>query len=437
MGTAAVKGWVRRRPLLTLFVLSLLFAFTLQAAVTLPIIRSLAQQVDAGTAAADGNSRLRVLLNAGKATSAKYLVVDFDDPSMAGFGYRSTIPRGPLARAVEASINAHARAIVVDVDLGWDDPVESATLLTTLRHAETAKVPVFLVREPVRDEDRGVWALPPSALDELVEQLSYVRYATAVSADDEDHSRRRMAPAVKVCDGSHGDILLGAHVSAGVLLWELPVERALAIVDQASHPRTDCAGSGATDLRIAAGDTQLFLSAKDGGPRVDYVVTPATASTRGVTVFSGKLFADHGEGYDGAAFAGRMVLIGSSSRLGRDLHSTPVGDMPGIFILLNAIEQMGRKVVPREDAFWPPMLLTGLSSCLTFGVWLFLVTRFSGLNGEIRSEIIKTAVGVLWLVASWIAFSRSSLLAYAAPQYLLSVFLILADSLHRPGSRHP
>jgi CHASE2 domain-containing sensor protein len=40
------------------------------------------------------------------------------------------------------------------------------------------------------------------------------------------------------------------------------------------------------------------------------------------------------------AFAGRVVVIGGSFGSGKDLHPTPIGVMPGAFVLVNAIDSL-------------------------------------------------------------------------------------------------
>lgn len=428
-----VGRWIRAHSLISLFLLSLLAAFAFQAAATAPGIRKIAGQVDAGTATADANLRWRTWRNAGASMDVGYTMIDFNDATLAGLGFPPTVPRPALATVIARAADARARVIVVDVDVAWDTPEDGARIAAALRAADAAQVPVILVREPFRAEPGEPFVLPPSALDDLVGTLPLVRFGVMLAPDSDDHSVRRLAAAVRTCGNGRSVRTPGAHVYAGAVLWGGQARRRLEAIDRAAAGGPDaCSADPETDLVIDDGPSRLVLSGAEGGPRIDYALDPATAAGRGVTILPARAFMDPAEPVYGAAFAGRVVVIGSSSALSRDRHATPVGDMPGSLIMINAIDQIARREVLREDGGWLPWTLTAVMTGLTFAVWLAFVRRLPTFNNAVRDEILKFVVGGFWTISAWLAFSGSALLAFAAPQYLLSVFLILAEAIHKP-----
>ena len=105
-------------------------------------------------------------------------------------------------------------------------------------------------------------------------------------------------------------------------------------------------------------------------------------------------------------FAGRVVVIGQSYAEAGDRHFTPMGEMPGSMVLLNAIDSMARYQIIRAPSAWVTMPIA-LFLILVVG---YIFARWDSLVGTLISTVVLVpllAIGSFYLFryGVWLDFA--------------------------------
>jgi CHASE2 domain-containing sensor protein len=90
-----------------------------------------------------------------------------------------------------------------------------------------------------------------------------------------------------------------------------------------------------------------------------------------LTVFSAKT------SVSAAALKDNIVVIGGSYSDGRDMHSTPLGSMPGALIIINAIHSLLQHGEIKPSPIWLKLLLTAIAIILVSILFMYLSSFWS------------------------------------------------------------
>lgn len=409
----------------------------LQSAFVLLRGRPLLGQIDAGEATTDLMIRMAARRRpVAPSPATPVVVVDFDDAAMQRAGWPRMAPRPAIARVVRTAVSQGARLVVVDLDLSLIVEGEDSIRLA-LAEAGAARLNVILVREHLSVPGQP-FELVRGPIDDLVGASPWLTYASAAFADEPDGVVRRLAPALVWCDQGRARTLASAPVYAAAVL-KIPIGvPALDRVDRSIVSPKTCA-SGAdqvvdVQLRLP-GRTVSFERAWDRS-RILYRTGWPPREAGPISRVPGAAFLAEGPVVPGL-FAGKVVIVGSSSALSRDLHDTPLGPMPGAAIVAAAVQQAETGDRVRQASPWWSVLFGALASAGTWALWLAFRRLTPWLNSEIASELLKLATSGLWAMAAWLAFSASAILSFAAPQYAVALFLIVVASHESPPGRKP
>lgn len=394
------------------------------------------------------------------ATSIPIVLIDFDDAAFARQGWPPLVPRDMLSRILQLAVRSGAKLVVVDVDIGWaDSGSDGAAIGAALAFSESRRVPTVLVRDayPAGDQLRVV---RPTAYDAFVAHSHYVRYSSFPIVREEDGVARRVLPWSTVCASGAAMMLPAAHTLGGVALAgdkSAPFQSA----DQIFN-----VGLGACDrfdprqvappeprLRTPAGLQDFAID--DAAIRILFriswdlpagVVRPTLPSTQGMPHPSFiRLSADDlsavSDNRTAAILQNAIVVVGSSAVVSGDSHATPLGRMPGVGILANALGQVtiagGSAHVPwylRWALVAPPivvgMVFTTVSTMLTWLVF-FLGHRLTR-NHVLVDEGLRLAIEGLWVVLAWILVGSSVVVDIALPQLVVTSVLFTLTGLAAP-----
>lgn len=286
-------------------------------------------------------------------TYAKFTFVDIDEDTYRQWGEPPQVPRSRLLDLIGFAQEGRALAVIVDVDLSRSGAVEEddealASYLAEQSGAPGA-VPVILIRTfypPSRATgnrdhllratilaDREVgpalfWAQPlfrSSVNDNVIRFWQLVRVGC-------DRDEPVLVPSVQLLSVS---ILAGDGDG---------VEETRALLDDlnAGLPPAcrEIGNAGqALDRTVRVGSGRIDLGSGRTGERLVYTIPYRSGSELQVIPAGSIVRAGSERAYD--LIAGKVVVIGTSYADARDTYRTPIGDMPGAVILINAVKSLG------------------------------------------------------------------------------------------------
>ena len=126
--------------------------------------------------------------------------------------------------------------------------------------------------------------------------------------------------------------------------------------------------------------------------------------------------------------ANRIVVIGVSAAAARDLHQTPLGEMPGSMVVANLLFTQLGEGAATESGFWIGLVISLAMSSITFGVWVFSRHLFD-LNIIVVREGLKLFLTAFWGIIAWVFLAHSAVPDYAFPQYVVITYLAYAEGI--------
>jgi CHASE2 domain-containing sensor protein len=314
---------------------------------------------------------------------------------------------------VDAATNAGASLIVVDVA-----PAEDRLLYDNWTAAiAPAPAPPVIMPPPARpnyDRDgRLQLEFERPFLPSAKSRVLFANFMTGPGVGPQDGMARNLSPAIALRDArapdGNGQFLPSASLlvallgeprpSAAPCIWSGPrcgsaqgpdAEQRRRVVDQLkADPRIFFAFG---DLSLDHSGLRPPLNVGDGNcltgdqdPRAPELLRERAYAGVFRHVFACALLKSDGSGFrwDRNAFAGRVVVLGSSLISGGDLHQTPIGAMTGSEVLINAVYYAAMRLEAGPGANDPR------------GLWLFLQT--------FGQKALGALVGALLLLPIWFA----------------------------------
>jgi len=352
----------------------------------------------------------------------EFVLVDIDDNSYKEWGYPSFTPRHHLKTLIETAVKANARFIVVDVDLSLRtsendtlSPEEQELFKFIGGYKESYCKPtcpsIILVRPLIFPDEHSssqVFGSKKTFLDKAVEQSApYIQWASALfeTSGSKDVSRRWSLWQPTCTPTNEGSVLPSVEVVVGALLRNgYPQDTQDLLTRDLVEPfkPTDCRNyvvPKLSEIRIGL----LFLDVGEGiqqrilynlpwsaePPRILCYERGCDATTNPplFMAVSAKEYAKSTSSASTKIFDRKIVVIGGShSRTGGgDIHKTPLGDMPGAMVLINAIYSLLQ-----------PSLLSAGSGWWIKGLLILGMTVFF----EFYSSLL--AMVVFWVVSFFI-----------------------------------
>lgn len=348
---------------------------------------------------------MRITANTGTVEQATpYLFIDLDTPSWQALGEPLSVPADTLAAVLARLIDSQARQVVVDFDVSRRSLRDLAPLAAILARWQTSEhaPPLTLMRtlSPPRDDDH--YGIPRhTVLDSLLQDLSAqdlltqdapervvseqasvrpAAWAAPFFALDADHRVRRWRLVEIVCEDERTALLPSVQLlSLARQQAQVPELRAQlatwpgAACSAPEQPTLPALTLGGQTLQLADGLLSerilytLPAQPADGwfrhshlGQETPFVIRVPLQSLLGdITPLGDHLARD------------RTVVIGASHVESGDLHLTPLGEMPGPLILINAMHSLERFGQISPPGWWRTVLVTAflvlvMSACLVY-----------------------------------------------------------------------
>jgi CHASE2 domain-containing sensor protein len=313
-------------------------------------------------------------------------IIDIDDATLVRAGATDRAPRDLIAGLTNLAASKKASGIVLDLDTSRaGQNISADKALTDLVASYPPGAPLLMYarrfvesagKQPATELDLTPL---PSILDDGAANKPNVLSVSSVAPLDGDRVIRRWQLSQTVCDGSKS-VSYASPQLAALALHERE-EGARAALDQFLVARTaQRCGASSQSIRwprnpdmtasiwflfgAGAADAPVTMIEKGGAPMplVRHIPAHSLLGQDG-RVAPSRAISDQ-------IFAGRLVVIGSSHLDSFDTHITPLGAMPGAFVIANSIASAPATLsAPRI-----PSIIQTLIAMAIFGV-LALLTR--------------------------------------------------------------
>ena len=330
-------------------------------------------------------------------------IIDVDDATLTKTGGGDRTPRDLVAALVNLAAEKRAGGIVVDLDTSrpGPDPAADKALIELVRDYP-ANAPMLMYarrfveangKPPATELD-----LSPlrSILDDGAASRRNVLGVSSVAPLDGDRVIRRWQLSQTICDGATGDSFASPQLVALALrekgeaartfvdsfLSARSAERCGGASNQAVWPRNPDANASIWFLFGANPSEALITMIEADGARVPLVrhIPAHTLVGADGRVAPSRAISDQ-------IFAGRIVVIGSSHLESFDSHITPLGPMPGAFIIANSIASAAATL---SSVRIPPLART----MIAMAIFVLLVM----ITSQLRALIAAIAVVCVMIV---------------------------------------
>lgn len=393
------RRWRRLPPFLQHLVKSL--AIGVVAAILLHVARPYVPGLaGAETAATDWAIKFwQDRLDNARGAEERFVFLDIDEATHRAWGEPLFVPRDKLLSLIQFAADAPAKLLVVDIELTKHVPLAVRTPATSPDEALTAYLRDYSTRAgaigssaspapaspsmhiliartigpPLQADSTAPSAVsetlsgtlreerPSELLETMVEQSAVLHWASPLSDRDDDGLVRNWRLFEPTClNGSpHAmpsmallswAILRQPQLSAGSFSpreFQTELQRRFAPPPQScADPGASVAGSPSNSWTLLDGvlAKPVTLSTKplDLEQRIFYKFHPSTSLAGQLSRISARVITEReaGRPLSREWVAGKIVVIGSSVESGRDMHATPIGDMPGGVVVVNQINAL-------------------------------------------------------------------------------------------------
>ncbi|WP_169732821.1 CHASE2 domain-containing protein [Azospirillum halopraeferens] len=381
-----------------------------------------------------------------KAPVAGFFILENDEETYqlwrkADSRAESRAPHDRLARLVRFAVEGGAAAVLLDYRIaGVAEPDrELQGVLASLQ--DPRGVPVFLVREFNHAGARADCTPSlPTPYDGVVAASPQVHWvSTIMSASKSDGLLVRPSPWERDCRSDRGEAGLVPSAALAVAAvvprpsdgWitaamaDLDRTLALAAAGCTGIDPVPCPGAG----RDLIAGTLLNGRTVAMDPRADRIETltmftlprdvPSDRSRAIVERLPARLVTENGVLPGPDAVRGRIVLIGSVHRDSGDWPVTPLGQMPGVYVLANALNTVVNLTPPKPLSKLGVILTVELPISAVAAVLIVVLTRWrlpvapAALLPAASCLVVVPAFGVyLWGAGFWVDATVPAISAY-------------------------
>ena len=367
--------------------------------------------------------------------------------------------RDRVKELIDRAATGTPALIIVDIDLskrGQDD--ESKALEDYLeKYAAESNPPLVLVRT-LKNWPPDLPAGYPqperaSFLDPIVDAAENIFWASPHFQRDEDYRIRRWWLWLSTCTEGQPAALPSVQLLSQLLLDETdkrrPKEKYTWLNEQLAEITPSCELQDPQTTKASkhrATNTQVM---NIGGKRVDlrgsltserliYTIPYEADDIRRPKVLLGNRSVPVLEResalridlIDPGFFAGRVVVIGGTYRETRDWYATPIGEMPGAMVVINAIHSLGVNGQLRPPSVWTKLIVETV-----FIIMMSIIfAQLSSLLGYLLCSVL-VLIGLVPI--SFLMFRSGVWIDFALPLVAVQLHEFAAEfeSVERPSQK--
>ena len=315
--------------------------------------------------------------------SQKVIFIDIDHETYLRWGEPLLMPRDKLAHFLRLADKNGARAVLFDIlfDYPSPRPSEDRTLRKVLEEMTRNRSPLHVVFPTLTSRIDGT--LKKGVFDGLIDTnpnfhrgLPYVAFSRA----DRVVRYLRYYEVTKDPDGkSH---VLWSTSLLSVVLFNGDAEK-LAILEEKILRDREQKRDEAYTLSLSTGGTLDISNHELYSNRIRFsLIPPGVLDSQG-NLFTERVLPDELDALQ-SELRDKIVVIGTSSADKEGWYVTPVGDMPGMYIIGNGINMMLGGWQVRDAPRWVGIILQGL--VIIFAA--FMLVNFKGRPMRIVSMIL-------------------------------------------------
>jgi|WetSurMetagenome_2_1015567.scaffolds.fasta_scaffold00250_21 CHASE2 domain-containing sensor protein len=313
------------------------------------------------------------------------------------------IPRAKIARFINLAEGNKARMVILDIltDYPSLDKNDDSALRRTLEGLTNKKSPLIVVFPiAVSLVDNMV---RPSVFDDLIARNpNFHRAIPHVAFSTADRVVRYMQHFMVITkrDGSK-DILFGIPLLAALLMKNDSEKLALLkeeiIADSRVRDKQDESGNKIHRSYEIKGENSGSLYIENSGlitNRIRFTQIPPGVMNKEGNLFRERLLPDEVESLQ-SELHGKAVIIGVSSPDKGDILATPVGEMPGMYIIGNAVSTIAGGGQVRPAPLWMMLLLEFM--VILLAALLFVHTKSPFVEITISVLIVTVLIPVTYI----------------------------------------
>lgn len=366
-----------------------------------------------------------------------FVALDIDEPTYRAWDEPFHVPRDRLLKLIDYAVQGRAALVIVDVDLSQrgHDPVADQALQDYLADYGAAGKPPLLLARAFRPPLPGQSGLPTERRSFLEEDgrltaSPLIQWGSTLFELDQGQLLRRWRLWQLTCDEqSHQPVVIPSlqllavtwlrqpHAEPGQVagqvhtaLQTLAPERCDAHPPQPHGDPFAIAGMELSAQPKGIAQRILYELPWQLHPGEAYPTLPRADGTSAplLSVFSALPITDGDKPVARDAIAGRVVVIGGSFWESRDLYLTPLGQMPGFLVLVNAIHSLHQ-----HEEIKPPSLY--LKLLITMVLITLSSLLFAGLRSFRAMLLASLIIIVLLLPFSYYGFKAGVWLDFVIP----------------------
>lgn len=325
------------------------------------------------------NKGLPRMIEAGAGSSPQFTFLDIDDTSFRDWGEPFHVPRDKILSLIKFAEQGKARLIVLDIDLSREgmDATDDRLLAEYLtRYGKEHAPPLILVRtfySGVSGERQWV-EIRPSYLDEFKLPAAVYWAQPLFKVTLWDGVIRHWHLVKFGCLDGQLILVPATQLIAAALLSDGHISSVNQYANMNSIRLENCADDERVSQIGDAGEDS-YVTEAELGQRLIYTIPWRSPAPDLITV-PAHLISEttHELSYD--LVQDRVVIIGASFADSRDIHRTPIGEMPGALIIANAIKSLfvyGQVRPLSAGALWVVKLTLILVAAWTFSRFTSLI----------------------------------------------------------------
>jgi len=292
------------------------------------------------------------------------VMLDIDDKTYYNWGEPLFTPREQLKNLIAAAVEAKARLVIVDLEVSQKTPVEGSQLHPSDQalkdylanyivecKGKIDNCPTIILKRTFSSEPSPIPILLTSFLDDIVttQAAPYVQWASAQFYPAKNQVVRRWKLWQPVCTSNKQPLVIPSiELLVMSLVKEDCITQDVQNALQSFKPK-NCDNNNATSSHEIFKLCDLPINTKDRwsiNQRIMYPMSWLDSVTDEVdmpvlTILSAKSYTTESLPQTKLkTLTDNIVVIGKSYREGYDIHSTPLGKMPGALIIVNAIHSV-------------------------------------------------------------------------------------------------
>ncbi|RKZ77474.1 MAG: hypothetical protein DRR19_27935 [Candidatus Parabeggiatoa sp. nov. 1] len=388
-------------------------------------------------------------------TIPSFVWLDIDDNTHQAWNAPLFTPRDRLHQLIKTAVKAEASLVIVDVDLSRKTPMDGLEKCTqALEHhpydqalsdylggykaacSDKPICPPIILARTFQPNAASPHNTRPSFLDEATKKSTpYVQWASALFfRDPYEHKIRHWWLWQSACSAKQPTVIPSIELLAASLIRNGMSQSAGLEQELQSFKPQDCFGTPTThlppenipieigELTVSTGQHgikqrvmfSMPWSVKNQPPRLPYYLKNQ-AGQPVITIFPAQPYAELPLTVSLEALKNSIVVIGGSYREGGDTHLTPLGEMPGALIIINAIHTLLEYGEIKPLANWIKILTY-------FGLLVLMSFVLARFGYGLGSIILGVFVLVVLIPGSILLFSYGIWLDFMLP---LSVIMQL------------